>query len=209
MSYSTAQDERIRAHLAQALKASMLAKGHNVDAMGGNFWDDIKNSSIVKTLSGVAKTILPFVAPGYGTAISAGLGAVGLGLKKTKVLEAVPDLGEPLAVAAKKTRGRPTNKKVEARQEVAEVVAEAIPELMAVLKVAKKGRGRPKGSKKVVGGSAYDQYMKGGALVSVDGPTGGNMKKKRGEMVRKWMKENPGHTMPEASTAVAEMMRTI
>ena len=209
MSYATDEDERIRHHLAESMRANMLSKGH--PEMGAGFWDSLTSSPIFKGIIGAVKHIVPFI-PGVGpiasTIINGAASALGGSMKKrgrkAKILAAVPDLAAPLAIAAKKALGRPPKMKVAAGKEVAEAMAAVVPELAAVLEAtAKRRRGRPA---KVTGGSAYDKYMKGGSLVSVDGPTGGNMKKERGKMVSEYMKQNKCD-LPTASKAVAAMSK--
>lgn len=182
MSYATDEDERIRHHLAESMRANMLSKGH--PEMGAGFWDSLTSSPIFKGIIGAVKHIVPFI-PGVGpiasTIINGAASALGGSMKK---------------------RGRPPKSK--AIKDVGEIVAAVLPAIVETVE-KKRGRGRPA---KVTGGSAYDKYMKGGALVSVDGPTGGNMKKQRGKMVSEYMKQNKCD-LPTASKAVAAMTKNI
>lgn len=56
---------------------------------GGSFWDSLKKGfhkavKVVKKIAPIVKKVAPIVAPVYGTALSTGLSAVGLGKKKPR-----------------------------------------------------------------------------------------------------------------------------
>ena len=56
---------------------------------GSGFFEDFGKGFMkgLRAVTGVAKTVLPFVAPGVGSLASAGLSAVGLGKKIKKILK--------------------------------------------------------------------------------------------------------------------------
>ena len=64
-----------------AYEGGKLLSRHLIQLHGAGWWDDFKSgfNSVVAPIAGVAKTVLPFVAPGVGSLASAGLGALGYG----------------------------------------------------------------------------------------------------------------------------------
>ena len=66
---------------SEAYDGGKLLSRHLIQLHGAGWWDDFKSgfNSVVAPIAGVAKTVLPFVAPGVGSLASAGLGAFGYG----------------------------------------------------------------------------------------------------------------------------------
>lgn len=123
--------------IAKRLHAINQAKINHMDRVmqempdrtlrGAGFWDSFGRGfmSVIKPVAGVAKAVLPVVAPGVGTLASMGMDAVGLGK------------------SGGKKRGRPKGKKQGAKDKEDEKLAMEI----KALKDAIKGAGRSGGKK--------------------------------------------------------------
>jgi hypothetical protein len=65
----------------EAFEGGKLLSRHLIQLHGAGWWDDFKSgfNSVISPIAGVAKTVLPFVAPGVGSLASSAIGALGYG----------------------------------------------------------------------------------------------------------------------------------
>lgn len=187
------EDPKLKKLLKKHKKGMKYGKGCDVCELnshleGKGFWEDFGRGfmSVIRPVAGVAKAVLPVVAPGVGTLASMGMDAVGLG----------------------KSGGKKEDVRADEIEEVKEVKQ---------LEGGKKKRGRK--PKKEKGGKSDPVIEKllGGALelgkakTGTDMMTGGKKAKKprkqsekmkkRGELVKKIMKER-GVKLAEASKII-------